>query len=140
MRHCFIASTLLTLNAAGPCRLFLSGIKHAPCHVPLYHGWASLELRQNNIPESKKLLAKALTLDKHNGCGWLLAANIEQQLGNVGLVGLLLRRGIECVPSDARLYCILGDHLLRKGDIENVGFFCWLCHSMGFVLYQYSPL
>ena len=69
---------------------------------------------------AKRLLAKALTLDKSNGSGWLIAANIEQRLGNDGLVGLILRRGIECAPSHAELYRALGEHLVRKGDFANV--------------------
>ena len=100
--------------------LFISGIKKAPRHQALYQGWASLELREDNVVAAKRLLSKGLTLNKHNGPGWLLAASIEQRLGNDGLVGLILRRGIECAPSDAELYRALGDHLVRKGDIENV--------------------
>lgn len=127
-------------------RLFVSGIKHAPGHVPLYQGWASLELRQDNIVEAKRLLAKALTLDKHNGCGWLIAASIEQRLGNVGLVGLILRRGIECAPSDAELYRALGEQLLRNGDIDNVGidsavsFVFWFHHVLFHPLTPSVPL
>lgn len=90
--------------------------------MPLYQGWASQELREGNVNAAKRLLAKALTLDKHNGSGWLIAANIEQRLGNDGLVGLLLRRGIECAPRNAELYRALGEHLVHKGDIENVRF------------------
>lgn len=69
---------------------------------------------------AKRLLAKSLTLNKHNGPGWIIAANIEQRLGNDGLVGLILRRGIECAPTDAELYRALGEHLVQKGDIDNV--------------------
>jgi len=100
------------------CSLFITGIKRAPKHVALYQGWASLELRQENFVAAKRLLAKALTLDKKNGSGWLLAAEIERRLGNDGLVGLILRRGIECAPNYAELYRALGDHLLhKKGDV-----------------------
>lgn len=79
-----------------------------------------MELREDNVVAAKRLLARALTLNKHNGPGWLIAANIEQRLGNGGLVGLILRRGIECAPTDAELYRALGEHLVQKGDIENV--------------------
>lgn len=110
--------------------LFLSGVRKAPRHVPLYQGWASLELRADNVVTAKRLLAKALTLNKHNGAGWLIAATIEKRLGNDGLVGLILRRGIECAPTDAELYRALGEHLLHKGDIGNVSTcscFCLCC-------------
>ena len=79
-----------------------------------------MELREENFLAAKRLLAKALTLNKHNGPGWLIAANIEHRLGNDGLVGLILRRGIECAPTDAELYRALGEHLVQKGDIDNV--------------------
>jgi len=88
--------------------------------VSLYQSWASLEIRQHNVDAAKRLIAKALTLDKRNGSGWLIAANIEERLGNDGLVGLILRRGIECAPTSAELYRALGDLLLQKGDINNV--------------------
>ena len=100
--------------------LFISGIKNSPRHVSLYQSWASLEIRQHNVDAAKRLIAKALTLDKRNGSGWLIAANIEERLGNDGLVGLILRRGIECAPTSAELYRALGDLLLQKGDINNV--------------------
>lgn len=98
----------------------MSGIKKAPRHVPLYQSWASLELREDNVIAAKRLLAKALTLDKRNGSGWLIAANIEKRLGNRGLVGLILRRGIECAPTEAELYRALGEHFVEKGDIQSV--------------------
>jgi hypothetical protein len=100
--------------------LFVSGIKNSPRYHRLYECWASLELREENVVAAKRLIAKALTLNKHNGPGWLIAASIEQRLGNGGLVGLILRRGIECAPTDAELYRSLGEHLVQKGDIGNV--------------------
>ena len=97
----------------------------------MYQGWASLELREENVVAAKRLLAKGLTLNKHNGPGWLIAANIERRLGNDGLVGLILRRGIECAPTDAELYRALGEHLVNKGDIENVGSLIeWSVHDI----------
>ncbi|CAB9523264.1 HAT [Seminavis robusta] len=99
--------------------LFFSGIRKAPRHVPLYQSWATLELREDNVDTAKRLLTKALTINKRSGASWLIAANIEQRLGNDGLVGLILRRGIECAPTDAELYRALGEHLVRKGDIDN---------------------
>ena len=102
------------------CSLFVSGIRKSPRYHRLYQAWASMELREENFVAAKRLLAKALTLNKHNGSGWLIAANIEQRLGNAGLVGLILRRGIECAPTDAKLYRALGEHLVQRGDISNV--------------------
>lgn len=79
-----------------------------------------MELREKNFIAAKRLISEALTRDKRNGSGWLIAAHIEEHLGNDGLADLLLRRGIECAPSDAELYRALGENLLGKGKIDNV--------------------
>jgi Tfp pilus assembly protein PilF len=99
--------------------LFAAGIKKCPRHVPLYQGWASLELREENLVTAKRLISEALTKDKRQGSGWLVAAQIEERQGNSGLVGLVLRRGIECAPNEAALYCALGDHLVGKGKYQD---------------------
>ena len=62
--------------------------------------------------------SEALTRDKTHGSGWLIAADIEERQGNVGLVGLLLRRGIECAPFDPSLYRAYGEYLVRNGEIN----------------------
>jgi tetratricopeptide (TPR) repeat protein len=98
--------------------LFETGIKRAPKHIPLYQSWAATELKEDNFTASKALIAEALTRDKRNGDAWLIAAEIEERSGNSGLGTLLLRRGIECSPSSARLYGALGDALVRKGKIN----------------------
>ena len=59
-----------------------------------------------------------MTRDKRSGSGWLIAAQIEATLGNHGLEGLLLRRGIECAPNDAELYRTLGEQLVSRGKID----------------------
>ena len=100
--------------------MFAGGVQKAPHHAPLYQGWALLELRDGNYEAAKKLITEALTRDKRNGSGWLIAAEIEQHLGNDGLVGLILRRGIECSPNDSELYRTLGEHLVSKGKIADV--------------------
>jgi Tfp pilus assembly protein PilF len=70
---------------------------------------------------AKRLISEALTRDKRQGSGWLVAAQIEERQGaNNGLVGLILRRGIECAPNEAALYCALGDHLVGRGKFEDV--------------------
>lgn len=69
---------------------------------------------------ARKLISEALTLNKQNGAGWLIAAQIEEEQGNKGLVSLLLRRGIECAPNDAELYRKLGERLVSQGKIEDV--------------------
>jgi Tfp pilus assembly protein PilF len=84
----------------------------------LYQSWASMELREENFSASKILISQALTLDKRNAGGWLIAAEIEAYAGNEGLVNLLLRRGIECAPTSAKLYCALGEALVRRGKIN----------------------
>ena len=76
-------------------RLFSEGVKNSPQYVPLYQGWALLEMRDGNYQASRKLITEALTRNKKNGHGWLVAAEIEEAAGNSGLVNLLLRRGIE---------------------------------------------
>ncbi len=86
----------------------------------MYQGWASLELREENLVTAKRLISEALTKDKRQGSGWLVAAQIEERQGNSGLVGLVLRRGIECAPNEAALYCALGDHLVGKGKYQDV--------------------
>lgn len=97
--------------------LFQSGIR-ASHHVPLYQSWASLELREEKFGAAKLLITEALTRDKRNGAGWLIAAEIEERLGNSGLVSLILRRGIECSPTDPELYKALGEFLLRRAKIN----------------------
>jgi tetratricopeptide (TPR) repeat protein len=87
--------------------------------VPLYQGWASLELREGNLTLAKRLISEALTRDKRHAPGWLIAAQIEERQGNDGLVGLFLRRGIECVPNSAELYRALGEYLNGKGKIND---------------------
>lgn len=104
-------------------KLFEKGIDVAPNHVGLYQSWATLELREENYSVAKALIAEALTRDKQNGVGWLIAADIEQQMGHYGLSLLVLRRGIECSESSnnnnskVRLYRALGDTLVRMGKI-----------------------
>lgn len=97
--------------------LFETGIKKAPKHIPLYQSWAFMELREGNFTAAKALIAQALTRDKRNGAGWLIAAEIEERLENSGLATLLLRRGIECAPTQPELYRALGDLLVRKGKV-----------------------
>ena len=52
-------------------------------------------MRDGNHQVARKLITDALTKNKKNGHGWLVAAEIEAAAGNAGLVNLLLRRGIE---------------------------------------------
>jgi Tfp pilus assembly protein PilF len=114
-------------------------LKKAPRYLPLYHGWALLELREGNHQAARKLISEALTRNKQNGFGWLVAAEIEEEAGNGGLVNLLLRRGIECAPNDAELYRRLGEHLVSKGKINDVrivvvSYRCYECvffHELG---------
>ena len=49
-----------------------------------------------------------------------MAANIEEKMGNHGLVGLILRRGIECAPEDTELYQALANHEMSRGKIDSV--------------------
>lgn len=98
--------------------LFSAGIRRCPNHVPLYQGMASIEMKDDNLDAAKTLIGEALTRDKTMGSSWLVAAQIEQLQGNDGLVGLILRRGIECAPAEASLYRELGEHLIQKGLIN----------------------
>jgi tetratricopeptide (TPR) repeat protein len=99
--------------------LYAAGLQKAPNHVPLYQGWALLEMRQGNFQDAKKLITEALTRNKNNGSGWLIAAQIEEEQGNDGLVSLILRRGIECAPNDPELYRRLGDNLVNRGKYND---------------------
>lgn len=99
--------------------LYAAGLQKAPNHVPLYQGWALLELREGNHQDARKLIAEALTRNKKNGSGWLIAAQIEEEAGNGGLVSLILRRGIECAPNDPELYRRLGEYLVQKGHYND---------------------
>jgi tetratricopeptide (TPR) repeat protein len=99
--------------------LYAAGLQKAPNHVPLYQGWALLELREGNFQDAKKLITEALTRSKGNGSGWLIAAQIEKEQGNNGLVGLILRRGIECAPNDPELYRKLGEDLVSRGKYND---------------------
>lgn len=99
--------------------LYAAGLQKAPNHIPLYQGWALLELREGNYQDARKLITEALTRNKQNGSGWLIAAQIEEEAGNGGLVSLILRRGIECAPSDPELYRRLGEYLVQKGQYND---------------------
>jgi tetratricopeptide (TPR) repeat protein len=107
-------------NVQNARTLFAGGLEKNPGYIPLYQGWALLELREENYVAARKLISEALTRNKQNGSGWLIAAQIEEEQGNQGLVSLLLRRGIECAPNDAELYRKLGDCLVGRGRIEDV--------------------
>jgi tetratricopeptide (TPR) repeat protein len=117
--HAYASMEARRGNFAAGRSLFAEGVKKAPNHVPLYQGWASLELRAEDYPAAKALITHALTRDKRNGSGWLIAAEIEERQGNHGLVNLLLRRGIECAPSCVGLYQKLGNSLMAKGRIND---------------------
>lgn len=104
--------------------LFAAGIEKCPKHVPLYQAWACLELRSGDVVTAKRLIGEALTINKRNGSGWLIAANIEEKMGNQGLVNLILRRGIECAPGDTELYRSLAEHEISRGKIDSVS----CCH------------
>lgn len=71
-----------------------------------------------NFNRAKILITEALTRDKKQGLGWLVSARIEEKQGNDGLAAMVLRRGLECAPNDASLYCALGKIELRRGHIE----------------------
>jgi Tfp pilus assembly protein PilF len=79
-----------------------------------------LELREGNYQAARTLISEALTKNKQNGYGWLIAAQIEEEEGNEGLVSLLLRRGIECAPNDAELYRKLGEGLVKRCKYDDV--------------------
>eukprot|EP00804_Cyclotella_cryptica_P026116 CCRYP_013017-RB/>CCRYP_013017-RB protein AED:0.05 eAED:0.05 QI:1151/1/1/1/0.8/0.66/6/25/770 len=106
-------------NVANARLLFAAGIQKCPKHVPLYQAWASLEMRDGDIITAKRLIGEALTRDKRNGSGWLVAAKIEEKMKNHGLVGLILRRGIECAPLDTDLYGALAEHEISRGRINS---------------------
>jgi len=99
--------------------LFAAGIEKCPQHVPLYQAWACLELRSGDVITAKRLIGEALTRDKRNGSGWLVAAKIEEETDNHGLVGLILRRGIECAPGYTELYRALAEHEITRGKIDS---------------------
>jgi tetratricopeptide (TPR) repeat protein len=107
-------------NIENARTLFTGGLKKANNrHDALYQGWATLEMREGNYEKARKLISEALTRNKQNGRGWIIAAEIEEEDGHDGLALLMLRRGIECDPDNADLYRKLGDHLLGKGKIDD---------------------
>ena len=99
--------------------LFAAGITKCPNHVPLYQAWACLELRQGQYVQAKKLIGEALTRDKTQGSGWRVAAQIEEKQGNIGLVGMILKRGLQCSPNDAELYCAVAEYEFNRGKIDS---------------------
>ena len=117
-----VYDTSNALSAHMSSRLFAAGIAKCPQHVPLYQAWACLELRSGDIITAKRLIGEALTRDKRNGSGWLVAAKIEEKMNNNGLVGLILRRGIECAPGNIELYRALAEHEISRGKIDSVSF------------------
>jgi tetratricopeptide (TPR) repeat protein len=119
--HGYASLELKRENVMNARTLFAAGIKKSTRrHYALFQGWAMLELREGNYQAARKLISEALTRNKKNGRGWIIAAQIEKQDGHhSGLVSLLLRRGIECDPSDAELYRELGEYLVSQGKIED---------------------
>lgn len=101
-------------------RLFATGVSKCPNHVPLYQAWACLEIRGENYEKAKIVIGEALTRDKSEGSGWLVAAKIEEKLGNEGLMIMILRRGLECAPNSADLYCAVADYEVNRGKIDLV--------------------
>ena len=91
-----------------------------PNHVPLYQAWACLELRCENYKKAKIVIGEALTRDKTQDSGWLVAAKIEEKLGNSGLVGLILKRGLSHCQFSVELYCALAEYEIKQGKIELV--------------------
>ena len=79
-------------------------------------------MRGENYEKARALISEALTRDKKAGSGWLVAAKIEEKVGNEGLVGMILQRGLECAPYAAPLYCALAEFELKRGKIDLV---CW---------------
>jgi tetratricopeptide (TPR) repeat protein len=108
-------------NIENARTLFTGGLKKARNGIfALYQGWAILELREGNYEKARKLISEALTLNKQNGRGWIIAAEIEEEDGHAGLAALLLRRGIECDPNNGELYNKLGTQLIeRQGKIND---------------------
>lgn len=86
----------------------------------MYQAWACLEIRGENYEQAKTLISEALTRDKTEGSGWLVAAKIEEKLGNEGLMIMILRRGLECAPNSAELYCAVADYEVKQGKINLV--------------------
>lgn len=117
--HGYAALEIKKDNIQNARVLYAAGIQKAPNHISLYQGWALLELRQGKYEDAKKLITEALTRNKKNGSGWLIAAQIEEEQGNDGLVSLLLRRGIECAPGDPELYRRLGEYLVNRGQYND---------------------
>merc|ERR1712157_535472 len=97
--------------------LFAAGVSKCRTHVPLYHAWAQFELRRGNFYQAKRLVGEALTRDKSQGIGWLIAAKIEQKQSDSGLVGLILRRGLECAPKDPELLRAIANYELKRGRV-----------------------
>jgi len=100
--------------------LFAAGVTKCPDHVPLYQAWACLEVRGENNEKAKTLISEALTRDKSEGSGWLVAAKIEEKLGNKGLMAMILRRGLQCSPNSPEIYNALADYEIRRGKIDLV--------------------
>jgi tetratricopeptide (TPR) repeat protein len=98
--------------------LYAAGVAKCPNHTPLYQGWASLEMLAENLDAAKKLIGEALTRDKTQGSGWLIAARIEEMQGRDGLVGMILRRGLECAPTSPELYSALADDLMKRRKVN----------------------
>ena len=81
-------------------------------------------MRGDNFKKAKALIGEALTRDKSQGTGWLVAAKVEEKQGNDGLVALILQRGLECAPNHAPLYCALAELEIRRGKIQVVSKTC----------------
>ena len=86
-----------------------------------------MELKLGNYTHAKMLMGEALTLDKTQGSGWLVAATIEKKLGNDGLVGLILKRGVECAPDYVELYIALSEWEIARGRFDEVSSYVPVC-------------
>lgn len=105
-------------NIEGARQLFAAGITKCPDHVPLYQTWACLELRNKNYDKARTLIGEALTRKKSQGSSWLVAAKIEEQLGNKGLVVLILQLGLKHAPHSVKLLCALAEYEVSRGKIN----------------------
>ena len=101
-------------------RIFSAGLIKCSTHVPLYQAWACLEMRSDNLEKAKALIGEALSRDKNQGSGWLIAAKIEDRQGNKGLAKLVLQRGLKYAPNDATLYCAMAEYEVESGKIQAV--------------------
>lgn len=110
-------TTTLALNSNAR-DIFETGTTNCPRSIHLWHGWAMHEQSLGNIDEARKLLDKALEIDRGNGYVCHSYGLLEMQCGNLKKARQLWQQGLTKGAS-AALICSLGNLYINQGHPES---------------------